>query len=138
MADHQPNPTHVIVHKPKKAWYKKVRYWVLGFFILIIIASVASSGSHTTTTENGKTVTKSTSKAPEWDAAAVYPLIETDMTKAQAEQVIGKTSDNCTESASAGIGTTELCIYSGGFSGKGSITVDYFNDKVYSKTKTGF
>lgn len=105
---------------------------------IVVIGLIIIGASSDTKTNSPTTPAPTVTKEPDWDAEAIYPKITAEMTKTEAEKVIGKTSDNCTESAIAGIGSSEICVYSGGFGSKGSIVVTYMGNKVYSKTKTGF
>jgi hypothetical protein len=127
-------------NKPKKSWYKKWWVWVIVIIVLIGIGGAAGGGdkSKTTTTTSKPAASTPAPEQPKWDAAAIYPQINAGMTKADAEKVIGKTSNNCSESAIEGYGTTELCVYTGGFGDTGSITITYKDGTVQSKTKTGF
>lgn len=132
-----PNMHHVTLHKPKKAWYKR---WWIWLIILIVLISVAASGSKesTKTSSSNPQATKSSAAPTKWDIQAAYDKIQTGMTKSQVEEVTGKSSDNCATSATQGIGTTEICNYGSAFSDKGTITVTYSNDAVFSKTKATY
>jgi hypothetical protein len=71
------------------------------------------------------------------DLAAAYDKITEGMSKAEAEQTLGRESTSCTESSTAGVGTFETCTY-GGFSDKTSVTLTYRDGVVASKVKTDF
>jgi hypothetical protein len=131
-----PNMHHVTVHKAKKAWYK--RFWVWILILIVIGAIAASSGGGKTTTSTSSKGSTSTAAPAKWDIQAAYDKVQTGMTKPQVEAATGKTSADCTSSATQGVGTTEVCEYGSAFSDKGTITVTYSNDAVFSKTKTSY
>lgn len=132
-----------------KPWYKKSYIWVLLVIGVLIVAGIAA-GDSSKTKDSSKTQTSQASTAApkeskpaeptktKWDAAAIYAQIQTGMTKAQVEQITGKSSDNCSETAIQGYGTTEYCSYSGGFGDKGTISVVYNDGAVSSKSKIDF
>lgn len=130
---------HITLHKPKKAWYKRVWVWMLVVFVIAVIA--ASSGSKddkaSTAKSSSSNQTVTETKSARWDAAAYYDQIQTGQTKAEVEQITTKTSDNCSSSETPGVGTMEFCSY-GGLTDKGSISVTYLDGKVYSKTKSTY
>lgn len=129
----------------KTNWFKKHKILtgiliVVGLFIIIGIASGGSEKTTTTTvvtTDQPQAAAPAQAEPPKFDPEVAYPKIENGMTKAQVEEVTGKKSDNCTESAIAGYGTSEYCTY-GGFSDKGSISVSYTNGTVSSKSKSTY
>jgi hypothetical protein len=128
-------------------WVKKhkVLTVVLVFFGLVIIGAAVGGSSETANKQSAdKAPAASQSsqtgqpKAPAWDAQAVYDKINAGMTKAETEQVIGKTSNDCSKTSIQGYGETEYCNYSGGFGSKGTITVTYHDGVVETKSKLDF
>jgi hypothetical protein len=69
--------------------------------------------------------------------AAAYDKVTEGMSKAEAEQTLGRESTSCTESSTAGVGTFEICTY-GGFSDKTNVSLTYRDGVVASKAKTDF
>lgn len=134
----------------KKAWYKRVWVWLLILVILIVIGVGASGGSKTPTiptTTDTKTGTEATTqpsgakeepKPEKWDMVVAYDKITNGMTKAQVEEVTGKTSDTCTESDMGQYGKSETCSYGNAFIDKAQIIVTYSNGEVSTKTKTTY
>jgi hypothetical protein len=130
----------------KKAWYKKAWVWIVAVIAVIVIAGAAGGGSSKTKSTSKTDTAPSSTQASEtqepakskWDAAAFYDQIQAGMTKAQVEQITGKTSDSCSQSAIQGAGTYEYCNYSGGFGDKGTISVVYQDGVVSSKSKIDF
>ncbi len=133
-----PNMHHVPMHKPKKPWYKKWWVWLIVVFVLIGIGGAAGGDKESSNTSKPAESSQPAPEQSKWDAAAIYPQINAGMTKADAEKVIGKASDNCSETSIEGYGSSEFCIYTGGFTDAGSITVTYSNGTVQSKSKSGF
>jgi hypothetical protein len=130
---------HVTMHKPKKAWFKRVWVWI-GIIVLIgIVVSATSPKDPATPATTAPTAeTPKEEKSATWDIEAVYTKINNGMTKAEVEAATGKTGDTCTESTNEYTGKTEFCNYGNAFIDKGTITVTYSQDVVSGKTKSKY
>lgn len=109
---------------------------ILSVAIVIMTQQAFSSAIDKATSSNDSSSTQTTEEAPKWDAEAAYAKINNGMTKAETEQVIGKKAENCYESQSEYIGKMDACTYGNVFSGEGSFTVTYSQDRVSSKSKS--
>ncbi len=69
-----------------------------------------------------------------WDFKGIYAQLTDGMSKTDAEALLDKPGEGCSESTSQYTGKIETCTY-GGYEDGGSITVTYTNDKVSGKTK---
>lgn len=127
--------------KQSKAWYKRWWVWLILIFALIgignILGSHTNNGDTTTNLQAPKSEQPSLPKEEKWDIEVIYPQIKDGMEKSDTEKILGKKSDNCSESSSEYIGKIEVCSY-GNLGDNGSITVTYQNNKVSSKAKTKF
>ena len=131
--------------KNKKKWYKKWWIWVIIVFVLFVIVGAKGSDPNKTETTTTPKPDSSATQTPAPAATpakptfqAAYDAIQTGMTKAQVEAATGRSSESCTTSDIAGIGTYEYCTYGSAFSDKGTISVTYENGSVQNKTKTTF
>ena len=127
-------------------WFAKHKFLtgILALIVLVIIISAAGGGKKDGSSDSSKpandtssqpTKTESTKK---FNIDELYAKIDTGMNESQVKEIITKDPINCTESESQGIGTMKLCTYGNVFIDSGSIMVTYFNDKVYSKTKSQY
>ncbi len=76
----------------------------------------------------------SSATGEEWDFKAIYSQLTDGMSKTDAEALLEKPGEGCSESTSQYTGKIETCTY-GGYKDGGSITVTYTNDKVSGKSK---
>lgn len=128
--------------RPKKPVYKRVWFWAVVIFVLLMISAGAGDDTQTSNTTPAPTTTEAapaTQPEAKWDANAVYDQLQTGMTKAEAEKIIAKEADYCTTSESEYFGKSEMCHYGNSFTDKATITVSYDNDgKLSNKHKATF
>lgn len=126
--------------KSKKPFYKRKLLWLAAVILLIIIAANSGGDKKTASTAPANNTSNAAAAPtpapqPKFDAQAAYDKVEAGQTRADAEAVIGISPSNCTESTTAGYGTTAYCTYQKGFSSS-SLSVVYFNGAVQSKNIT--
>ena len=123
----------------QRNWFARHKI-LTGFLIIIILGVVIGAAGDSNSTNNTNNETKNTAEAPKptrWNPEDYYDKIATGQTKADVEQLLGKTSDTCTTTEAAGM-VMEACNYGGGLTDKGLIIVTYSDGKVYSKTKSNY
>lgn len=125
-------------------WFKKhkVLSVVLGLILLGIIGSAAGGGKNAATTlqsnNQASTATPKATAKPKLDIAAFYGKVQNGMTKDEVVALADKNPGNCTESETQGFGKYEICNWYGSFGDTGFATVTFKDNKVDTKSKTGF
>lgn len=114
----------------KKPFYKRKLVWVIAAILLVIILAASSGGSNT---NNNSGQGSSTSQS--WNAEESYAKIQNGMTKEQVTTVMGFDPSTCSTSETEGIGTSEYCYWSKGFSDK-TVSVIFQDGKVINKNLT--
>ncbi len=100
--------------------------------VIIVIAVVVESGLKSS---NSKTIFPTSSK---FNVDDIYNQLNVGMSEADVEKIITQKPISCTESKMQGVGTISACTYGKVFVDSGSITVEYMNGNVYSKTKSQY
>lgn len=131
------------MEKDKKStsnWFQKHKILTtLGIIVLLFVVIGAMNPKSNNETSNSV----DTSDNEENDESVVeskpslqetYDKLQKDMTKAEAEQIIGKESDSCSVTEAEYVGKMEACTYGGGLFEEGLILVNYHNDKLDTKT----
>lgn len=106
-----------------------------GLFIIGSLAGGNSSHTENDGAEPVKTEQASKPSKPKFEFATFYSQVKNGMTKAQVLEVAGIEPASCTESETAGLGQSELCVWTQWPNG---VTVTFINNAVANKTKTGF
>lgn len=127
----------------KKNWFvrHKVLTVILGLVVLFIVIGAAGGGKKTPTSTSQPASNQqkaAESEKSKFDIAAFYEQVQNGQTKAQVVQLAGKDPSNCSESQFEGLGTTEICTWTGSLGDSNVATITFNNGTVNSKTKTGF
>lgn len=104
--------------------------------LLGVFWSSLFSTSYVTVPSSQTISTPTTPSRSLFDPSVFYEQIHEGQTKAEVESIVKKKSDDCTTSATPGVGTMELCSYGDVLTDKGILSITYLDGKVYSKTKT--
>lgn len=140
--DAQGRPLVGYEQNKKLAWI--VTGVVVGLGILINVVtgvlgtmlSMSATESINSTSRQTESTTPSATSEPSstWNINEVYDQLADGMAKANAEAIINKKAESCSESTIEGYGTTETCSY-GTYADRGSISVSYLDGKLNSKHK---
>jgi hypothetical protein len=116
-------------------WYKDPFVWKVALVVFVLLVIIGAQQSDKKVVVKSETVSTPAVTSSRWDGAAVYDQLQTGMTRAEAEKIIGDGPQHCTTSETPGVGTMELCSYGNPAVEKITLSVTYLNGAVYNKTK---
>ena len=135
MKDKAGRPLEGYDKNKKVAWIVSAALFVLGGVLGALMPKPAASPA-ATVAQPAQAAEQSNSTAPKLDLAVGYEKVQSGMSKAEVESLMGKPT-SCSETNTASLGKYEWCYY-GSFTDKATYSVGFKDDVVDNKSKSSY